>query len=168
MLKKIFIGAGSNIGNSFQIIEKSLKLLISDNSTSLITASSFYSSKAIGYVNQPDFINAVFCVKSQLKPLPLLKKLLEIEDVLGRERTFKNAPRCIDLDLLIYENTQQKTDGSTPLILPHPEIQNRAFVLKPLIEIEPNCIIPGLGKAAKYMVNCKNQKINRLKKKIKS
>ena len=102
MLKKIFIGAGSNIGNSFQIIEKSLKLLISDNSTSLITASSFYSSKAIGYLNQPDFINAVFSVESQLKPLPLLKKLLEIEDVLGRERTFKNAPRCIDLDLLIY------------------------------------------------------------------
>ena len=73
---------------------------------------------------------------------------------------------CFNYLFYNFENIQQTIQGSTPLILPHPEIQNRAFVLKPLIEIDPNCIIPGLGKAAKYMLNCKNQKIRCLKIKI--
>ena len=107
MSNKIFIGLGSNVGNSFQTIEKSIKILKSDNSINFITLSSMYLSKAIGYKDQPDFINAVCFVKSELSPLLILKKLLNIEHLLGRKRTFKNAPRSIDLDLLIYENIQQ-------------------------------------------------------------
>jgi 2-amino-4-hydroxy-6-hydroxymethyldihydropteridine diphosphokinase len=166
MSNKIFIGLGSNLGNSIQTIEKSIKLLISEKSINVITVSSVYLTEAIGYKNQPDFLNAVCCVKSRLSPLTLLKKLLQIEDYLGRTRTFKNAPRCIDLDLLIYKNIKQRIDVPINLVLPHPEIHKRAFVLKPLIEIEPDCEIPGLGKALSFVEDCKNQKIKRSKIKL--
>ncbi len=166
MSNKIFIGLGSNVGNCFQTIEKSIKILKSDSSIDLISTSSIYLSKAIGYQDQPDFLNAVCYVKSELSPLLVLKKLLNIEDLLGRERTFKNAPRCIDLDLLIYESIQQKIYGPPVLILPHPEIHKRAFVLKPLIEIQPDCEIPGLGKALNFLERCKDQKIYLTKKRF--
>ena len=107
-----------------------------------------------------------FFVKSNITPLTLLKKLLTIEDQFGRVRTFKNAPRCIDLDLLIYGNFQIKIQGPTPLTLPHPEIHKRAFVLKPLVEINPNCEIPGLGRAKNYLKACKKQEISRLNVKL--
>jgi len=166
MSNKAFIGLGSNEGNPFQNIEKSIKILKTDGTLNLITTSSIYLSKPIGYENQPDFMNAVCCVKSELSPLLILKKLLSIENFLGRKRTFKNAPRCIDLDLLMYENIQQKIDGPPSLILPHPEIHKRAFVLLPLVEIQPDCIIPGLGKAMDFIKNCKEQEIYLTKKKF--
>ena len=166
MSNKIFIGLGSNVGNSFQTIEKSIKILKLDNSINFITLSSLYLSKAIGYKDQPDFINAVCFVKSELSPLLILKKLLNIEHLLGRKRTFKNAPRSIDLDLLIYENIQQKIDGPPELVLPHPEMHKRAFVLEPLVEIQPDCEIPGLGKAMDFIKNCKEQEIHLTKEKF--
>ena len=167
MSNKIYVGLGSNMGDSFEIIENSVKFIISNKSNEFVGVSSVYLTRPIGYRDQPDFLNAVLCIQSELKPLALLKKLFNIEDHFGRIRTFKNAPRLIDLDLLIFGNIQKKINGPIPLTLPHPEIHKRAFVLKPLIEIQPNCEIPGLGKVEDFMKECKNQKITRLKKELK-
>ena len=166
MLNKIYIGLGSNLGDSIKIFSESIKKIISDKDFFFHSISSPYISEPIGYTKQSDFFNAVICVKSKLNPHNVLKKLLEIENQFGRTRPFKNSPRTLDLDLLLYENLKVSIKEPPCLVLPHPEIHKRFFVLKPLIEIEPNCYIPGLGKAFKFIKDCENQKVKRLEKKI--
>ena len=146
----------SQIIRAFQAIEKLPE-------TKLIKTSSLYQSAAVGYLNQPDFINAVVEISTQLSPETLLEKLLNIEHEAGRERPFANAPRVLDLDLLLYNDLKINTEKLT---LPHPRMLNRGFVLLPLAEIAPDLIIPNGGNVVKLALAFQNQAQNQAIKKI--
>ncbi|MBR4765284.1 MAG: 2-amino-4-hydroxy-6-hydroxymethyldihydropteridine diphosphokinase [Clostridia bacterium] len=118
-----------NDANNLRLALDALSLL---PSTSVTDISPVYETEPVGYADQPDFLNAVCCVETELSPRALLGACLGIEAALGRIRTFKNGPRVIDLDLLLYECVTVKTDELT---LPHPRMGERAFVLCPLADI---------------------------------
>ncbi|HEY6375188.1 MAG TPA: 2-amino-4-hydroxy-6-hydroxymethyldihydropteridine diphosphokinase [Edaphobacter sp.] len=106
--------------------------------------SSFYDTDPVGYVDQPRFLNGALLVESDLEPLELMRGLLEIERSMGRERVgaVAKGPRVIDLDLLLYGDVVMST---AELTLPHPEMQERRFVLEPLAEVAPEMVHPVLG-----------------------
>lgn len=108
----------------------------------VIRSSSIYSTQAWGPVPQPDFLNRVIEIETLLSPGLLLKSLLETETHFGRRRTVKYGPRTLDLDILFYGT---RVIRSPQLVLPHPELQNRRFVLVPLVESWPNLRHPVLG-----------------------
>lgn len=115
----------------------------------VIRCSSLYSTQAWGPVAQPDFLNRVIEIETMLSPGLLLKKLLETETFFGRRRTVKYGPRSLDLDILFYGSRVIRTQH---LVLPHPELQNRRFVLVPLVEAWPNLKHPVLGKTMKELL----------------
>jgi 2-amino-4-hydroxy-6-hydroxymethyldihydropteridine diphosphokinase len=111
----------------------------------------------VGYVDQPDFINAVAQVETELAPRALLAALLDIEHRHGRERSFRNAPRTLDLDLLLYGSAHFHEEGLT---LPHPRMTERGFVMRPLLDIAPDTVIPGRGRAADWLAGCAGQSVS--------
>lgn len=155
-----FIAIGSNLAEPTLQVLHALTAIANLPATHLCARSSLYLSAPVGYADQPDFINAVACIETGLTPQTLLDALLGIEQQFGRERTFRNAPRVIDLDVLLYNDLQQHDAGLT---LPHPRMHERAFVLAPLMEIAPDIIIPGLGAAGKYLPATHNQALQRVK-----
>ena len=150
------IGLGANLNDPAAQVEYALAELDRLPGTRLRTHSSLYASAPVGYVDQPDFINAVAQVETELAPRALLAALLEIEHRHGRERSFRNAPRTLDLDLLLYGNAHFHEEGLT---LPHPRMGERAFVLLPLLEIAPDTLIPGRGRAADWVSACADQSV---------
>ena len=140
-----FIALGANLGEPAAQIERAVDELARLPETRLKARSALYLSQAVGYAAQPDFVNAVAWVSTRLAPRPLLEALLEIEARHGRRRDFKNAPRTLDLDLLLYDGLVLHEPGLT---LPHPRMCERVFVLQPLSEIAPEQPIPGKGKVA--------------------
>ncbi|OGS21107.1 MAG: 2-amino-4-hydroxy-6-hydroxymethyldihydropteridine diphosphokinase [Elusimicrobia bacterium RIFOXYA2_FULL_39_19] len=130
---KAYIGIGTNLGNKRKNIIKAYELLNNRNDIVINSTSSSIKTKAWGYKNQPDFLNAVLEIETELQPLALLKVLKEIEKKIGRKKTFKWGPRLIDLDILTYGNKKLKTKTLT---IPHPEMKNRDFVIKPLEELK--------------------------------
>ncbi|HHB93282.1 MAG TPA: 2-amino-4-hydroxy-6-hydroxymethyldihydropteridine diphosphokinase [Thioploca sp.] len=136
----VYIGLGSNLNNPIYQIKKALRILATIPTVSLKKYSSLYRSKAVGPKNQPDYINSVAVLSVKLSPFQLLKKLQTIEIERGRTRTGKRwQARILDLDILMYDNKQLQ---SSNLILPHPELYNRMFVLQPLYECVPDLILP--------------------------
>ena len=133
----IYLGIGSNLGNKKLNIEKAKFELIQDN-ISILKSSSYYESLSWPDDKHPKFLNIVVKINTNLEPLDLLKKCKEIEIKLGRKKTFKNAPRECDIDLLDYD----KKILSGKIILPHPRMQSRNFVLIPLYEINRNWVHP--------------------------
>ena len=129
---KAAIGLGTNQGERLNNLRLALDALSHLPSTSVTDVSPVYETEPVGYADQPDFLNAVCCVETELSPRALLGACLGIEAALGRIRTIKNGPRVIDLDLLLYEGVTIKTDELT---LPHPRMGERAFVLCPLADI---------------------------------
>jgi 2-amino-4-hydroxy-6-hydroxymethyldihydropteridine diphosphokinase len=134
-----YVALGSNLAGDLdcpasQVI-RALQSIDKIDKTKLVKQSSLYQSSPVGYTIQADFINAVAEVSTQLSPKALLDALLDIESKAGRERPFANAPRVLDLDLLLYDNIVMRTEKLT---LPHPRMLERAFVLLPLAEISPN------------------------------
>jgi len=127
--------------------------------TRVLARSSLYRSAPVGYLDQPDFINAVVKVETALPPLALLQALLAVEQHNGRTRDFQNAPRTLDLDVLLYDELQHHEHGLT---VPHLQMHKRAFVLQPLLEIAPDCVIPGVGAAFEAMLLCKDQQLELL------
>lgn len=150
------IGLGANLNDPAAQVEYALAELDRLPGTRLIAHSSLYASAPVGYVDQPDFINAVAQVETRLAPRALLAALLDIEHRHGRERSFRNAPRTLDLDLLLYGNAHFHEEGLT---LPHPRMCERGFVLLPLLEIAPNAVIPGRGPAAGWLAACAEQSV---------
>ena len=118
-----------------------------------------YRTVPVGYDNQPDFINAVAEIETDLNPLALLHTLLEIEAQHGRERPFPNAPRVLDLDVLLYEGV---ATSSPALTLPHPRMHTRGFVMLPLAEIAPKISIGNHGYADDLAAKCDNQGVSKL------
>ncbi len=125
----------SQILRAFQAIEKLPE-------TRLVKQSSLYQSTPVGYDKQPDFINAVVQIHTKLTAPALLDALLDIEQGFGRERPFPNAPRVLDLDLLLYDNLEMHAQKLT---LPHPRMFERSFVILPLAEIAPDLHIAKRG-----------------------
>lgn len=154
-----FVAIGSNLADSAQQVLTAFDAIAALPRTSLQARSTLYLTAPVGYADQPDFINAVVHIHTKLPPQRLLLALLEIEERLGRQRTFRNAPRVIDLDVLLYNDIQINDVGLT---LPHPRMHERAFVLVPLIEIAPDLIIPGYGRAVDCLSNIDNGHITRV------
>jgi len=138
-----YIGLGSNLANPLVQVRQALIELESIPGTRVTARSSLYRTSPVGYLEQPDFINAVASVQTTLKPQALLAALLAIENRHGRRRAMRNAPRTLDLDLLLYGEEVFDQDGLT---LPHPRLHERAFVLAPLAEIAPEAVVPGMGR----------------------
>lgn len=155
---QVYIGLGSNLDDPASHVQRGFEELAHLPSTRLLEQSSLYRSAPIGRLEQPDFINAVAHIETALPPHKLLYLLLEIERKHGRVREYANAPRTLDLDMLLYHRLQCH-DSS--LVLPHPRMHLRAFVLQPLLEIAPACHIPGRGPASNLMTACTGQRLER-------
>ncbi len=149
-----FIGLGSNLADPLLQVRQALTELESIFGTWVTARSSLYRTAPVGYLEQPDFINAAASVQTALGPQALLAALLAIETRHGRKRTTRNAPRTLDLDLLLYADEVLEQDGLT---LPHPRLHERAFVLAPLAEIAPEAMVPGRGRVQDLLarVDCK-------------
>jgi len=139
-----FIGLGSNIKLPKQQIKSAIKSIEGIALTQVLKVSSLYKSKPIGPQNQNDYINAVAKIDTDLMPLELLECMQDIENQQGRIRKEHWGPRTLDLDILMFGEEIIKDDKLT---IPHAEIENRSFVLAPLTEIDPNCLIPEKGMA---------------------
>ena len=148
-----FIGLGSNLADPLIQVRQALMELESIPGTRVTARSSLYRTSPVGYLEQPDFINAVASVQTTLKPQALLAALLATENRHGRRRATRNAPRTLDLDLLLYGEEVLDEHGLT---LPHPRLHERAFVLAPLAEIAPEAMVPGRGLVQDLLarVNC--------------
>ena len=157
--QRAVIGLGSNLAEPEYQLRAAFDELARLPHTRLIACSSLYRSAPVGYADQPDFINAVALLETTLAPLSLLHALFDLEHRHGRERTFRNAPRILDLDLLLYDGLICHEDGLT---LPHPRMHERAFVLHPLLEVAPDCMIPGRGAAAPWLASCLDQAVERI------
>ena len=138
-----YVALGSNLGDKEANLRRALELLI-ERGVEIVKTSTFISTEPYGVTDQPTFLNGVCEVRTSLEPLALLHTLLEIEQVMGRVRLRHWGERNIDLDLLLYEDVVMDTPE---LKLPHPDMQNRDFVLLPLVEIAPELVHPTLGKS---------------------
>ena len=154
-----YVGMGANLGDPRAQLLAAWDALGRIPDTHVIARSSLYRSAPMGYANQPAFLNCVAKLETTLPPQGLLTRLQAIEKDLGRVRSFANAPRIIDLDLLLYGT---ETLATPDLTLPHPRMHERAFVLMPLLELDPGAIVPGRGKAAELLHECAGQPIERL------
>lgn len=154
-----FIGLGSNLEDPRSQLLRAFAELDRLPDTRLVARSSLYRSAPVGYTDQPDFVNAVAKIGTTLAPQALLKALLQIEHRHGRERSFRNAPRTLDLDVLLYDDVQLHEHGLT---IPHPQMHLRTFVLQPLLEIEPGCNIPALGPARSVLQACHGPVLEKL------
>lgn len=143
----VFVGLGSNLGDSSACIAKAVDLIVNLPGITYVAASRVYSTEPQDMSRQPWFSNQVLQIEcdSRWSPLKLLQALLAIEDAMGRLRKQRFGPRIIDLDLLLFGQRQM---NSSELTLPHPRMHKRAFVLVPLLEIAPDLVIPGRGRAA--------------------
>ncbi|MCM1511837.1 MAG: 2-amino-4-hydroxy-6-hydroxymethyldihydropteridine diphosphokinase [Oxalobacter formigenes] len=138
-----YIGLGANLGNPGQQVLSAIKRLASLPETRLAGQSGLYRTAPIEACGN-DYINAVVRLLTALSPETLLDRLQEIENDFGRLRPWRNAPRTLDLDILLYGSLQMQTPRLT---LPHPRMAERAFVLVPLLEIAPEITIPGKSDA---------------------
>jgi 2-amino-4-hydroxy-6-hydroxymethyldihydropteridine diphosphokinase len=134
-----YVGLGSNLEDPARQVEAALDELDHLPHTRLVKRSSLYRTKPVGYADQPDFINAVAQLETGLPAERLLDELQALEARHGRKRSFRNAPRTLDLDLLLFGDLVLSTERLT---LPHPRMRERAFVLDPLREIAPDLELP--------------------------
>jgi 2-amino-4-hydroxy-6-hydroxymethyldihydropteridine diphosphokinase len=137
---RAYIGLGSNLGDRGAYLERAVDLLRADERINVVAVSSFRETEPVGLREQPRFLNGAATVETDLSARELLDRLLAVERELGRERTGPRfGPRTIDLDLLLYG---RETIDEPGLTVPHPRLQERAFVLEPLVELEPSLALP--------------------------
>jgi 2-amino-4-hydroxy-6-hydroxymethyldihydropteridine diphosphokinase len=141
-LNDAYVALGSNLGDAVENVRAGIEALAMMPDTRLAAISSLYRNPPVGYVDQPDFVNAVARIETALTPRALLDALLDIERRFGRVRDFPNAPRTLDLDIVLYGS---ETVAEPGLTIPHPRMHERAFVIVPLAEIAPELSVPGRG-----------------------
>jgi 2-amino-4-hydroxy-6-hydroxymethyldihydropteridine diphosphokinase len=138
-LRRALIGLGSNVGDRLQFLQRAVKQLGETIGVQVRDVSSVYETEPVGPAAQAWFLNAVVAVDTSLNPVTLLQQTQAIERALGRETTYHWGPRTIDLDILLYGNTQVNT---ATLTIPHAELCQRAFVMIPLLELVPGLVLP--------------------------
>ncbi len=158
-MTRAYVGIGSNVGDPRLQVLAALAQLGRVPRTRLAAQSALYASAPLGYADQPEFVNAVAALDTELAAVRLLQELQAVETAHGRKRSFKNAPRTLDLDILLYGDLVLQHPALT---LPHPRMHERAFVLKPLVELVPQIVIPGIGPAAACLANCADQQVERI------
>ena len=142
-MASVALGLGSNIGDRVARCRQALRELAGHEAVRIVSRSSWYETRPIGYTDQRDFVNGAALVETTLAPMRLLETLKDVETRMGRSVTWEKGPREIDLDLLLYDDLVL---GSPGLDLPHPGIAQRAFVLVPLAEIRPDLVHPVHGR----------------------
>ena len=142
-LTAAYVALGANLKRPEDQVLAGFEELAMLANTRLMAVSSLYRSAPVGYADQPDFVNAVAAIETGLNARELLDALLAIERRYGRVREFPNAPRTLDLDIVLYGETEVHEPG---LSIPHPRMFERAFVVVPLAEIAPEAIVPGRGR----------------------
>ena len=158
-MARAFVGVGANLGDPAAQVRAAIAALAALPGTLLVTASSLYRTAPVGYADQPDFVNAAALLETALAPRALLEALQAIEARSGRARSFKDAPRALDLDLLLYGGEVIDEPG---LAVPHPRLHERAFALAPVVEIDPAAVIPGRGPARDWLARCTDQRMERI------
>ena len=148
-MNKAFIALGTNIEPREKHLNDALQLLVKEEGTTIQKKSSIYKTAPVGYMDQADFLNMVIEINTTLSSIDLLDSCQKIEQQLGRKRTIRFGPRTIDLDILVYNQENSETER---LILPHPRMHERAFVLVPLEEIAPQFVIPKIGKSVQDLL----------------
>ena len=143
---RYFLGLGSNLGDRQQTLQTAIEEI--GEFATVKSQSSIYETDPVGYKDQGKFLNMALEIASELTPLELIFRTSEIEHKLGRERTIKNGPRTIDIDILLYNN---RTFRHQYLQIPHPHLHKRAFVLEPLNEIAPEAIHPEQNQTIKQL-----------------
>ena len=159
MQHDVFLGLGSNLQQPERQLRRAVAQIARLDGVRLTGVSSLYRSAPVGYADQPPFLNAVLRLSTRLAPKELLGRLQALEQDQGRTREFRNAPRTLDVDILLYD---QLCRDDPALTLPHPRCHERAFVLLPLLELAPDCIIPGRGPARDWLAACAGQDIRQL------
>ena len=159
MSVRAYVGVGANLGDPAGQVEAAVAALAQLPGTSLAARSSLYRTAPIAAAGQPDYVNAVVALDTALAPHALLAALQQIEHSAGRTRPFPNAPRLLDLDLLLYADRRLADEILT---VPHPRMHERAFVLAPLVEIAPAADIPGRGPAAGWLERVAGQRVARV------
>ena len=159
-----FIALGSNIDNPLLHVRRALRDIDELLETALLKVSSLYQTAPVGITQQPQFVNAVAQIATTLSPHDLLMQLNAIEAQHGRLRNSaseaRNGPRTLDLDILLFDDSQMSERGLT---IPHPRMHERAFVLLPLLEIAPQVVIPGKGIAKQFLVSLDVSGVSQLK-----
>ena len=155
-----YIGLGANLGDARAALDAAFVALATLPNTLLRAASSLYRSAPIDS-SGPDYLNAVVLLETHLSPRALLAALQRIERAHGRQRPYRNAPRTLDLDLLLYGARKIAT---AMLTVPHPRLHERAFVLRPLAQIAPELVVPGRGRIAGLLAGTAGQRIDRLRR----
>ncbi|GAA0829694.1 MAG: 2-amino-4-hydroxy-6-hydroxymethyldihydropteridine diphosphokinase [Cupriavidus sp.] len=153
-----FIGIGANLGDGRQALKDAIVCLAQHAGITVLAKSSFYRTAPVDATGD-DYFNAVVKLQTTFSAPQLLRICHHIEDQFGRERPFRNAPRTLDLDLLLYGDASINTEILT---VPHPRMTERAFVLVPLLELSPAIEIPGAGRAADYLAGVQNQRIEKI------
>jgi 2-amino-4-hydroxy-6-hydroxymethyldihydropteridine diphosphokinase len=138
------IALGSNLDDPEAHVRRGFEDIAALPHTTLVARSALYRSAPVGYAEQPDFINACARVETRLAPRALLEGLLAIERRHGRVRAIPNGPRTLDLDIVLYG---AEAIDEPDLVVPHPRAHERAFVLKPLLDVWPDAVLPGKGRA---------------------
>ena len=154
-----YIALGANLDDPLGQLRAALDAVAALPDSRMLRTSSFYRTAPVGAPGQPDYLNAVAALETGLAPDDLLAALLEIEHDFGRRREYRNAPRTLDLDLLLYDDV---VIDRPHLQIPHPRLHLRAFVLVPLAEIAPELRLPGRGSVAAWLPAVTTQRITKL------
>ena len=140
---RAYVGLGSNLGDRSATLTRAIQLLGERQGIDVVAVSSFHETKPVGYLDQPEFLNAAVEIETFLQPAALLVVLLAVEHELGRTREGpRYGPRTVDLDLLLLEGVTVDEPGLT---VPHPRLHERVFALAPLVELDPSLVVPGHG-----------------------
>ncbi|EON74672.1 2-amino-4-hydroxy-6-hydroxymethyldihydropteridine pyrophosphokinase [Lysinibacillus sphaericus OT4b.31] len=155
-MNRVFLSIGTNIGERYENLQHAIKILMDKKRIEVIRISSIYETAAVGYTDQADFLNIAVYVKTSYSSSEMLKICQSVENELGRIREFRWGPRIIDLDILLYNHENIETES---LIVPHPRMYERAFVLVPLIEITPTPVGEQLQLAHETLkqLNCEKE-----------
>ena len=153
------VGLGANLADPVRQVQEGIRELSQLPRTRLLRHSALYRTAPVGEPDQPDFVNAVAVVDTALSAGALLRELLALEARHGRVRSKANAPRTLDLDLLLFGGQVISAPG---LEVPHPRMHQRAFVLVPLVEVTPDALIPGHGSAADLVAELADQPVTRI------
>lgn len=156
--RRAYIGLGANLGDARAACAGALAALARLPGTRVAAVSSWWRSAPVD-AQGPDYVNGVAALDTTLAPLALLDALQALEAAHGRERPYANAPRTLDLDLLLHGDERMDTPRLT---LPHPRLHERAFVLRPLAELAPGLVIPGRGRLEDWLPRVRDQRIDRL------